>query len=252
MLPTDFSKQLIAHLALTVVAAGLAMPMAALAQAPVPTAARGGDPAAQQVKEAAQAWLARYVADHALTAPRTSVAVTPPRRIAPACDEPYDIVATDTKALTRMRFSVRCRGESRATVYLVKARIDTPMLVAATALAPGQTLGEADFRRDVRDFALTPDALTDPATAVGRMLRRAVKAGQVIHARMLKGVEAIRRGQAVQIEANTGPVHVSVPGTAMQNGAIDDVIRVKNASTGKVITARVTGTGTVEPVGTKK
>lgn len=59
------------------------------------------------------------------------------------------------------------------------------------------------------------------------MLRRTVKAGQVIQARLLDRAEAIRRGQAVQIEANTGPIRVSVPGTAMQNGAIDEVIRVK-------------------------
>ena len=159
---------------------------------------------------------------------------------------------TDTKVLTRMRFSVRCPGESRATVYVVRARIDMPVLVAAAALTPNQSLSETDFTHDVRDFAQTPDALTDATAAIGRTPRRAVKAGQVIQARLLKGVEAIRRGQAVQIVANTGPVEVTVPGTAMQNGAIDDVIRVKNTSTGKVITARVTSAGTVEPIGTKK
>nr|WP_249309103.1 flagellar basal body P-ring formation chaperone FlgA [Ralstonia insidiosa] len=229
-------------------AGGLLMtPLMAMAQP-----ALTGDPAAAQVEEAAQAWLARYVADHALNDAQASATVSTPRRPASTCGEPYDIAVTDTKVLTRMRFSVRCPGESRATVYVVRARIELPVLVAATALAPNQSLSETDFTHDVRDFAHTPDALTDAAAAIGRTPRRAVKAGQVIQARLLKGVEAIRRGQAVQIVANTGPVEVTVPGTAMQNGAIDDVIRVKNTSTGKTISARVTSASTVEPVGAKK
>lgn len=247
---THSRKQPIKHVVLAAVIAGLAMPLAAFAQAPIPATAR--DPAVPQVEKAAITWLARYVADHALTKPHASVVVSPPRRPATACGEPYEIVPADTKTLTRMRFSVRCKGEPRATTYMVKARIDTPVLVAATALASGHTLDEADLKQEVRDFALTSDGLTDPALAVGRVLRRTVKAGQVIQARLLKGAEAIRRGQAVQIEANTGPIRVSAPGTALQNGAFDDVIRVKNATTGKVIFARVTGADTVEPVGIKK
>ena len=243
-----FPKRLLKHLAPATAAGLLMVSFAAMAQAP----ATAGDPAAAQVEEAAQAWLTRYVADHMLNEAQASATVSPPRRPAPACGEPYDIAVTDTKVLTRMRFSVRCPGESRATVYVVRARIELPVLVAAAALTPNQSLSETDFTHDVRDFAQTPDALTEAAAAIGRTPRRAVKAGQVIQARLLKGVEAIRRGQAVQIVANTGPVEVTVPGTAMQNGAIDDVIRVKNTSTGKVITARVTSAGTVEPIGTKK
>ena len=189
-----FPKRLLKHLAPATAAGLLMVSFAAMAQAP----ATAGDPAAAQVEEAAQAWLTRYVADHALHEAQTSATVTPPRRPAPACGEPYDIAAIDTKVLTRMRFSVRCPGESRATVYVVRARIELPVLVAAAALTPNQSLSETDFTHDVRDFAQTPDALTEAAAAIGRTPRRAVKAGQVIQARLLKGVEAIRRGQAVQ------------------------------------------------------
>ncbi len=246
MSATGFAKRWSRQLVLAAVVNALAMPLVASAQT------SGSDPAAAQVEAAAQAWLTQYVAEHAVPEAQTSATVTPPRRPAPLCGEPYGIAATDTKVLTRMRFSVRCPGEARTTVYIVRARINAPVLVAAAALAPNQALTEADFTHDVRDFASTPDALFDATPAIGRTPRRAIKAGQVIQARLLKGVEAIRRGQAVQIIANTGPVQVTVPATAMQNGAIDDVIRVKNANNGKVINARVTGPGTVEPVGTKK
>lgn len=245
---TGSSKRWTKHFVLAAVANGLAMPLLASAQTP----ASGGDPAAAEVGAAAEAWLEQYVAKHAVPEAQTSATVTPPRRPAPVCGEPYAIAATDIKVLTRMRFSVRCPGESRTTVYLVRARIDAPVVVAAAALAPNQPLTEADFTHDVRDLASTPDALLDAADAIGRTPRRAIKAGQVVQTRLLKGVEAIRRGQAVQIVANTGPVQVTVPATAMQNGAIDDVIRVKNANNGKIINARVTGPGTVEPLGTKK
>lgn len=211
-----------------------------------------GDPAAAQVEQAAQEWIGRYVEEHRLTDADTSVTVVPPRRAAPTCGEAYNVSPADTKVLTRMRFSVRCPGTSRASVYVVRAHIKTPVVVTASALLANQPLTADDVALEVRDLALTPDALLDPAAVVGRAPRRALKAGQVVQARILKGVVVVRRGQAVQIVANAGPIEVTSAGTAMQDGAIDDVIRVKNVSTSKVITARITGAGIVEPVGTAK
>lgn len=222
----------------------------ALSQAQQPRAV--SDPAVPQVEAAAQAWLDRYIADHAFTDATGSVAVQPARRAAPACDAPYDIAAVETKSLTRLRFSARCPGQTRATAYVVRTRLEVPVLIAASALPANQPISEADVAREVRDIAPMPDALTDAAALANRRTRRALKAGQVLQARLLKGAEAVRRGQAVQIVANTGPVEVTAAGTAMQDGAIDDVIHVKNTATGKTITARVTGTGTVEPVGSVK
>ena len=135
---------------------------------------------------------------------------------------------------------------------MVRARIDAPATIAAVAIPANKPLTPGDMQLDYRDVAQTPDVLLDPDSAVGHTLRRALKAGQIIQPRMLKGAQVIRRGQAVQILANAGPVEVSAAGTAMQDGAVDDVIRVKNVNTGKIITGRVTGAGTVEPLGGAK
>lgn len=210
------------------------------------------DTAAVQVQQAAQAWVDQYVKDRQLEPIETAVTVVPPRQAPAACDSAYNVSATDTKVLTRMRFSVRCPGASRASVYMVRARINAPVTIAAIAIPANKPLTPGDLQLDYRDVAQTPDALLNPDAAVGYTLRRALKAGQVVQSRMLKGAQVVRRGQAVQILASAGPVEVTAAGTAMQDGALDDVIRVKNVNTGKVINARVTGAGTVEPMGGTK
>jgi flagella basal body P-ring formation protein FlgA len=58
----------------------------------------------------------------------------------------------------------------------------------------------------------------------------------------------VRRGEAVRILASRDQVEVSVAGVALANGANGAIVRVRNASSGNVIGARVIADGTVEPL----
>ncbi|WJF90788.1 flagellar basal body P-ring formation chaperone FlgA [Paraburkholderia bonniea] len=236
--------KLIARVLLPAVTALLAGP--GQAQEPVPAALPGVE---AQVQQAALGWLKQDIQRRNLTLLRASATVLPNRRPAPACAGPYDITPAETHALTRLRFAVRCPGTGRASVYQVRAAAYAKVLVSARAIQNGEALTPQDVTLAERDLAATPDALTDPADLAQRSSRRTLQPGQVIQKRFLKGTEAVRRGQSVQIVARTGEVEVRAIGTALQGGAQDDVIRVRNASTGKIIHARVSAAGVVEPVG---
>ncbi|WP_153099491.1 flagellar basal body P-ring formation chaperone FlgA [Paraburkholderia hayleyella] len=230
-----------------VLIAGIALLLATHTQAQAPSSQPETE---AQVQQAALSWLKQEMQRRKTDLLRATATVLPNRRPAPACAEPYAITPAETRALNRLRFAVRCPGTGRATVYQVRPEVYVKLLVSTHAIAHGQALSARDVTLAERDLALTPDALTNPDDIAHRSSRRSLQPGQVIQKRFLKSTEAVRRGQAVQIVARIGPVEVRAVGTALQGGAQDDVIRVRNASTGKVIHARVTSAGVVEPLGT--
>ncbi|WP_206995215.1 flagellar basal body P-ring formation chaperone FlgA [Trinickia mobilis] len=185
---------------------------------------------------------------HQLQDARVEAAVLPSRRPAPPCGKPYEIAPSGNGQLGHLKFAVRCPNDARTTFYQVRTSVLAKVVVAAAAIPAGQPIDVNDVTLEEENLAAVPDALTDPAAIAGRVSRRALKAGSVVQARFLQGETAVKRGQMVRIVARNQQIEITAAGTALQNGAKDEVIRVRNTSTGKIIAARVTGPGIVEPL----
>jgi flagella basal body P-ring formation protein FlgA len=56
----------------------------------------------------------------------------------------------------------------------------------------------------------------------------------------------VRAGSSVTMVARVNGLGIEVKGIAMQRGGLGDIIRVKNLSSKKILTARVIGDGRVE------
>jgi flagellar basal body P-ring formation protein FlgA len=212
------------------------------------TAAHAEAPVEAQVTQAAHEWLDGYVKQHQLQDARAEVTVLPSRRPAPACDAPYEVTLQGNGQLGHLTFAVRCPNDARTTFYQVRTSVFAKVVVAAADIPARQPISADDVTLEEENLATAPDALTDPDAIAGRVSRRPIKAGSVVQARFLQGETAVKRGQIVQIVARNQQIEITAPGEALQNGAKDDVIRVRNTSTGKVIAARVTGPATVEPL----
>ncbi|AKE06909.1 hypothetical protein XM57_22050 [Burkholderia cepacia] len=193
-----------------------------------------------------------YAARQPVDVTSIDVTVLPPgarQAAAPIqCDNP-EITPVDTRRIARMRFSVRCDRSSRPAIFIVRGKIFAKLLVAATPVPAGRPLTREDVALAERDWLATQDALTDPRAIDGRVSRRALKAGQVLQKRFLKAQTTVKRGQAVRIVAQAGQIEVSATGTALDDGATGDTIRVRNTGTGRTVDARVVDADTVAPVG---
>lgn len=205
----------------------------------------------QSVAASARTWLRDHAEQQHLGDTRVEAMVLPlaPRRAAPPspCNAPA-IEPADTKHIERMRFSVRCEGLQRPTIYIVRGAIFAKVWVAALAIPTGKLLARDDVTLEERNWAKTPDAITDLAQLEGRTSRRAMKPGQIVRKRYLKGGESVKRGQDVRIVARHAQVEVSSAGTALEDGMTGETIRVRNTRTGRIIAARIAGPGTVEPL----
>jgi flagella basal body P-ring formation protein FlgA len=168
-----------------------------------------------------------------------------------ACAQPVVVDEVDARTPSRMRFAASCPGAGgwRREV-VVRATVSAKIVVAAADVPANRPLRDDDVTLARRDVTAARDTFSDPAAIDGMSSRRTLRAGEIVRRTQLVAPTLVRRGDAVRIVARSGGIEVTVSGEALDAGARDDVIRVRNASTGTVIRARVRDTGAVEPADT--
>lgn len=75
----------------------------------------------------------------------------------------------------------------------------------------------------------------DPSKVIGRRLTSNVAAGVPVRERHLQPDWAVEEGARVSIEMDAGGITVASSGISLENGAIGDMISVRNASSNKVL-----------------
>jgi flagellar basal body P-ring formation protein FlgA len=226
--------------------------IAAAALALLPFAALA-DSSAQmlgQVEDAARALLEEQAERDGLTDARISVTVKAPYRAPPPCVGQIEVVAQDVRSPQRMRFIATCKdSEGWSRKVQARAHIAADVVVAATDLPARQALGDSDVIVEQRDITGIPDYFADPADVIGMAGRRTLRSGEVLRKRYLAAAVLVHRGDPVRIVARKDGIEVQMGGEMLDSGGADDIVRVRNLSSGKVLRARVTGVGEVEPAG---
>ncbi|MBS0400705.1 MAG: flagellar basal body P-ring formation protein FlgA [Proteobacteria bacterium] len=120
---------------------------------------------------------------------------------------------------------VPARLQGSATVVALKR----PRM-AGDRLEPGDlVLVQAD------PSSLPMGYFTEPAEITGTILKRALGSGVILTNQLLQSAQGIVRGQAVTLLAETGGVEVRMKGQAMSEGSINQRIKVRNESSGKIL-----------------
>ncbi|WP_431297580.1 flagellar basal body P-ring formation chaperone FlgA [Tabrizicola sp. BL-A-41-H6] len=93
--------------------------------------------------------------------------------------------------------------------------------------------------------AEVPDALTDPAQAVGQEARITIYAGRPLRLADLGPAAVIDRNQVVPLVYLAGGLAITTEGRALARGSEGDVIRVINLGSRTTVSGRVGPDGTV-------
>ena len=225
----------------TLVAPSFAL-FCALAQAAQPTLV-------MQIEQAARAELERQMAASGLTEPQVEVSVVNPRA-APPCSQNVAVEPLDTRFPQRMRFVARCMdAPGWRYEYAVRARVTAMVAVASAPVSSNETLTDAQVTIERRDISNIADPVAAPQDAVGKMSRRMLRPGDILRSGQLSSPILVKRGDAVTMVARVEGIEVSTAGEALDAGGEGAVVRVRNASSGQVVRMRVSGPGTVEPIG---
>lgn len=164
------------------------------------------------------------------------------------CEEPLEVTRSPGSRTTgNYTLEIRCAAPKMWKLLLpVTVRVYGPVLTAIRTLPRGTVLRAEDLSFKEHEFSrLGYGYLTALEDAVGKELRRAVRAGATLTPGQLAAERLVRRGQRVTILANTGGIEVRMVGEALADGARDERIRVRNQKTRRVIEGVVESNSTV-------
>ena len=163
----------------------------------------------------------------------------------PACRNLEAFLPPGSRLFGNGMVGIRCPGRKGWTLFIpVHIKVTVEMLVANRPLSPGQILADGDFSR--QEGELTQNGVViDPAEAVGKVLKYAVGAGQVLRQDMLRPPYMVKQGQVVHLQIDGGGFSVSSEGQALNNASEGQDVRVKTDS-GKVVSGKAMADGMVK------
>ena len=123
--------------------------------------------------------------------------------------------------------------------------------VPAVTIYPGDIIAEdmLDDGRFPPGTAAGYPVAASHAELVGKVARRTLLPGRLIARNTVAEPELVRKGKVVSAIYQSGGLTITATVLALQSGALNDVIQVRNVDSGKVITGTVAEDGTVRILG---
>lgn len=162
-----------------------------------------------------------------------------------------DVIPSNPGILNSSRFSLIFRVNDRVVKNMsIRGKIEARANIITTAIPvkKGTILAPRHLKETVMDIS----ELKDPGFSVdeflGKKITRSVRAGSPVQISMVESLPVIHRGEKVKIVIQSGSMLLTATGLAHSDGKIDDLIRVQNINSNKVVFGRVAGPGIVEVI----
>lgn len=104
--------------------------------------------------------------------------------------------------------------------------------------------GDIELTRVKSDHMLR-NIIASDADIVGHRLTRNLERGEALQVHMLKRVPLVKNGDRILLIIKRGPLRVTVPGVVRQNGFKNDMVRVENIQSRKIVMGTVIDSRTV-------
>jgi flagellar basal body P-ring formation protein FlgA len=145
---------------------------------------------------------------------------------------------------------VACSGLSGWTI-LVPAQVIVyrPVAIARRDLSRGTLIASDDLTLEILDMSQYRQGFSrEPKDIVGKELKYPVTKGSTFRTSVLDSPLVIKRGDDVSVEALAGSIQVVAKGTAVSDGRLGQMIRVRNTQSERILSAKVIGHGKVQSV----
>ncbi|EIW15958.1 MULTISPECIES: flagellar basal body P-ring formation chaperone FlgA [Pelosinus] len=142
---------------------------------------------------------------------------------------------------TTIIISVSVDGQAVTKVSLrFKVNLYRQVTVAARQVNAREIFTEDDLRYERMDTGqIAAGFITDKNKILGLMARRLITPGMVISDSMVNKPVIVKRGNMVTLTAFIGTIEVITSGQALQDGYENQLIRVKNISSNKIVFGKV-------------
>lgn len=143
---------------------------------------------------------------------------------------------------------VRCFTPVAWTVYVpVRVKVLRSVVVAARPLAANQIIKNSDVKLEQLDISsLHRGYIKSTKHIVGQQLKYPISMGTVINPNSVRPEKIVHRGEQIMLVAMAGQMEVRMSGIALSDASFGQRIRVKNASSKRVVEGVVDGPGVVK------
>ncbi|MBM3834493.1 MAG: flagellar basal body P-ring formation protein FlgA [Verrucomicrobia bacterium] len=146
-----------------------------------------------------------------------------------------------------VRFEILCGAELITTSSAtLSGRLLRNVWIAQSSIKRGTGLDAADIIEEERDILTLPQPVWTGRRDGFSQLSENIQAGGIIYARAIQQRPVVQRGQPIQAVAVDGPLTVSIRAEALEDGAINQIIRARNIRTQKVVRGKVINEDTIE------
>jgi flagella basal body P-ring formation protein FlgA len=122
----------------------------------------------------------------------------------------------------------------------VRVEVMLQVPVAARAIERDVEIRTEDIKMAGRWYTRLPsNSITDPAGIIGKRAAVGIRPNSEIARGMVKNSILVKRGRVVRIVLESGPMRILSVGLAEEDGSRNDVVRVRNTSSNKMVYARV-------------
>jgi len=202
-----------------------------------------------------QSIVAEYIDQNRANLPEAEIRFIPSALplpfILPSGELTYEVIPSNPAILGSKRFSIIFRVDNRVAKNMsVKGTVEAlaPVVIVTSRLQKGTVLTSRNLTLAVKDLSKIAAPGFDITNFTGKKLKRNLRAGSPVYTSMVEALPIIKRGERVKIVINYGAMHLSAIGIARSNGRQDQMIRVQNINSNKIVYCRVAAPGLVEVV----
>ncbi|MBM9602995.1 flagellar basal body P-ring formation chaperone FlgA [Desulfopila inferna] len=169
----------------------------------------------------------------------------------PKGDLTWEIIPSSPSIIDSTRFAVIIRVDGRVRENLsIPGKIEAiaSTVAATTPLERGAIITPDNIHLVRTDITELKNPCLDLRSILGKRLTRSVRAGNVINTSDVEFPAIVQKGQLVKIFIRQRRLVLTATGIANMDGKLNEVIRVRNASSNKLIYCKVTAPGIVEVI----
>lgn len=149
-----------------------------------------------------------------------------------------------TPLLNSSTMAIKCtETENHWTLYVpIRITVLKTVLVSKNTLVRGKVVRDEDvYQAELDTQKLKQGYFTNKNELVGLVCKHDITADTPFTPYNIELAKLVHKGEEVTIVANNDNLIVSMAGIALNEGALGDVVKIKNLSSKKVIEAQVSG-----------
>jgi len=153
------------------------------------------------------------------------------------------------KRIGRVPFQLTLKQNGRVLRQMrlqAQVQVTYNLFKATRPLKRGHILELNDVEiTQVKSRKMLRNMVTDWDELAGHQLRRNVEEGQTLSTYMLKKVPLVKRGDRITLIAKRGSLKVTAPGVVRENGFKNQMVKVENAHSRKIVYGTVMDSKTI-------